>query len=242
VGLGRPRARPRTARGGCHALERDGASPEGASGPRARRRLARGGVRPSSEAETPRRGALSLNETEIRPRGTAADRLVGRCGFLGRGPFFVPGRGRAERVCDSQVCLFMFYYFSKGVFSLVIRGPLWLSSTRITYAELLDPSPGGPVGVGKGHVRRRRAIVPRNVRKPSKEVSVPRHGDVDRPYLLANTRQSSQHRGVLQTKSHLADGGVERVHLWSPPVHERGDQRGVVVEPRQPLRSGNLSS
>jgi hypothetical protein len=28
------------------------------------------------------------------------------------------------------------------------------------------------VGVGEGHVRRRRVIVPRNVREPSKEVSV----------------------------------------------------------------------
>jgi hypothetical protein len=35
---------------------------------------------------------------------------------------------------------------------------------------------------------------------------------------------------------------VEHVHLWSPPVHERGDQRGVEVEPHQPLRPGNLSS
>jgi hypothetical protein len=35
---------------------------------------------------------------------------------------------------------------------------------------------------------------------------------------------------------------VERVRLWSPPIHERGDQRGVVVEPRQPLRPRNLSS
>jgi hypothetical protein len=35
---------------------------------------------------------------------------------------------------------------------------------------------------------------------------------------------------------------VERVRLWSPPVHERGDQRDVVVEPRQSLRPGNLSS
>jgi hypothetical protein len=25
---------------------------------------------------------------------------------------------------------------------------------------------------------------------------------------------------------------VECVHLWSPPVHEHGDQRAVVVEPR----------
>jgi hypothetical protein len=32
------------------------------------------------------------------------------------------------------------------------------------YAELLDPGLGGPVGVGEGHVRRWRTIVPRNVR------------------------------------------------------------------------------
>jgi hypothetical protein len=32
------------------------------------------------------------------------------------------------------------------------------------------------------------------------------------------------------------------VCLWSPPVHERSDQRGVVVEPHQSLRPGNLSS
>jgi hypothetical protein len=35
---------------------------------------------------------------------------------------------------------------------------------------------------------------------------------------------------------------VERVHLWSPPVHERGDQWVVEVEPRQLLRPMNLSS
>jgi hypothetical protein len=77
---------------------------------------------------------------------------------------------------------------------------------RITYAELMDPSPGGPVGVGEGHVRQRRAIVPRNVREPSKEVGVPRRGDVDRHHRLASTRQSSQHCDVLQTERHLADG------------------------------------
>jgi hypothetical protein len=35
---------------------------------------------------------------------------------------------------------------------------------------------------------------------------------------------------------------VERVHLWSPPVHLCGDQWGVIVEPRQLLHQGNLSS
>jgi hypothetical protein len=94
---------------------------------------------------------------------------------------------------------------------------------RITYAELLDPSPGGPVGVGEGHVQRWRAIVLRNVREPSKEFGVLRRGDVDRHHRLTSTQQSSQHRDVLQTDRYLADGEVERVCLWSPPVHERGD-------------------
>jgi hypothetical protein len=31
---------------------------------------------------------------------------------------------------------------------------------------------------------------------------------------------------------------VECVCLWSPPVHERGDQQGVVVEPWQLLHRG----
>jgi hypothetical protein len=110
------------------------------------------------------------------------------------------------------------------------------------YAELLDPSLGGPVGVDAGQVQCRRVIVPRNVRKPSKEVSLPRREDVDRPHRLPSTWQSSQCRSVLQTQSHLADGEVERVRLWSPPVHERGDQWGIEVEPCQPLRPGNLSS
>jgi hypothetical protein len=34
---------------------------------------------------------------------------------------------------------------------------------------------------------------------------------------------------------------VEHVCLWSPPVHEHGEQRGVVVELRQPLLLRNLS-
>jgi hypothetical protein len=36
------------------------------------------------------------------------------------------------------------------------------------YVELLDPSPGGRVGVDEGQVLRQREIVPRNVREPSK--------------------------------------------------------------------------
>jgi hypothetical protein len=74
---------------------------------------------------------------------------------------------------------------------------------RITYAELLDSSLGGPVGAGEGHIKHWRAIVPRNVRELSKEVSVPRPRDVNRPHRRTSTQQSSQHRGVLQTKRHL---------------------------------------
>jgi hypothetical protein len=32
-------------------------------------------------------------------------------------------------ICGLWVCLFAFYYFSKGVFFPVIRGPLWSSPT-----------------------------------------------------------------------------------------------------------------
>jgi hypothetical protein len=69
------------------------------------------------------------------------------------------------------------------------------------------------VGVDEGHVWRRRTIVPRNVRELSKEVSLPRRGDADRPHRLPSTWHSSQHRDVLQTESHLANGEVERVRL-----------------------------
>jgi hypothetical protein len=72
------------------------------------------------------------------------------------------------------------------------------------------------VGVDEGHVRRPLVIVPRNVRKPSKEVSLPRRGDVDRLHHLASTRLSSQHRGVLHTESHLANREVERVRATGP--------------------------
>jgi hypothetical protein len=134
-------------------LKRGGDSPEGASGPRARRRIARGGLgprarrrlarggvrpssemenrprgaRPSSEMEFTRRCARSSSEAETRPRGTTADRLVSRHGFFCHGPFFALGRNHAERVLGLWSYSFAFYYFSKGVFYLVIRGPLWLS-------------------------------------------------------------------------------------------------------------------
>jgi hypothetical protein len=72
---------------GRQALERDGESPEGALDPRARRRIARGGARPSNETKFTRRGARSSSEVGTHPRGTAADHLVGCCGFFGSWAF-----------------------------------------------------------------------------------------------------------------------------------------------------------
>jgi hypothetical protein len=89
----------------------------------ARRRFAQGGVRPSSEAEAPWCSAWSSSEAEIRPRG--------RCGFLGREPFFASDCDHAERVLwfvSLFVCFLLF--FERG-FSPVIRGPLWLSPTVV---------------------------------------------------------------------------------------------------------------
>jgi hypothetical protein len=121
AGLGWPRARRSLARG-SEFLERGGDSSEGASSPRARRRFARGGVQPSSRVGTHPRGRQALerggdlwrgvwpsSEAEARPRGTAASRLVGRYGFLGRGPFSAPGRGHAE--CASWF-VGVFVYFN----------------------------------------------------------------------------------------------------------------------------------
>jgi hypothetical protein len=77
------------------------------------------------------------------------------------------------------------------------------------YAELLDASPSGTVGVGERHMRLRRTIIPRNVRELSKEVGVPRCGVVNRPHRLASTRESSQKYDILQTERHLADGKLK---------------------------------
>jgi hypothetical protein len=68
-------ARGPRARGG---LERGGDSPEGASTARARQRFARGAVEPSSEAELSWYDAWPSSETEVRPRGAEAGRLMGR--------------------------------------------------------------------------------------------------------------------------------------------------------------------
>jgi hypothetical protein len=92
--------------------------------PRARRGLARGGVKPSSEAETSWCSAWPSSEAEIRPRGTAAGCLMGRYGFLGRGPFSVLVRDRAECVLWF-VGLFVrfFIIFRKRCFPSLLRDP-----------------------------------------------------------------------------------------------------------------------
>jgi hypothetical protein len=102
---------------GRQALERGGDSPEGALGPRARRRFTRGGARPSSEAEFKWRGAWSSSEAETHPRGTATDRLVGRCGFFGPWAFPLWVATTRSVFLGFAPCSFAFYYFfEKGVF------------------------------------------------------------------------------------------------------------------------------
>jgi hypothetical protein len=59
---------------------------------------------------------------------------------------------------------------------------------------------------------------------------------------IASPAHDSPPNIAASPSRHLANGEVERVCLWSSPVHERGDQRGVVAEPRQPLHPGKLSS
>jgi hypothetical protein len=61
-----PRGRP--------ALERDGTSPEGASGPRARRNLTQGGDRPSSEAGPRARQRPALERGGTSPKGATVPR------------------------------------------------------------------------------------------------------------------------------------------------------------------------
>jgi hypothetical protein len=79
------------------------------------------------------------------------------------------------------------------------------------------------MGVAKGHVRLRCEIVPRNICEPSQEVGVPRRGDVDCPHRLASTRQSSQHRGVLQTERHHTTG------RWNVCVSGRHRSMNVAI-------------
>jgi hypothetical protein len=95
---------------GSRAASSEAETRSGLPVPRARRRLARGGVKPSSKVETSWCGAWPSSEAEIRPRGTATGCLMGRYGFLGRGPFSVLGRDHAQCVLwfvDLFVCFFI---------------------------------------------------------------------------------------------------------------------------------------
>jgi hypothetical protein len=60
------------------------------------------------------------------------------------------------------------------------------------YAKLLQPRQGGSVSVRELLVRGGRAIVPRNVREPSKELLTLVSGDVCGPQRLALTRKAHQ--------------------------------------------------
>jgi hypothetical protein len=110
VGLKRPRARRRLARG-SGSLERGGDSPGGGDSPE------RGGVKPSREAETSWCGAWPSSEAEVRPRGTAASCLMGCYSVLGCGPFSALGR-------DHEGCVLWFVglfvrfllFLERGVF------------------------------------------------------------------------------------------------------------------------------
>jgi hypothetical protein len=81
-----PLSETETCSRGRSALDRDGASLEGASSPRARRNPARGGVRPSSEAEPHPRGRPALERGKVVPvqRRTPRAKRSSARGWLGR--------------------------------------------------------------------------------------------------------------------------------------------------------------
>jgi hypothetical protein len=72
------------------------------------------------------------------------------------------------------------------------------------------------------------AILPRNVRESSKELSNTLVGDVHSSQRLARTRKSHQQGRVLKSHRHLADGKVEHVRL-RPPVIQKCAEKGVVI-------------
>jgi hypothetical protein len=81
-----PSSETETCSRGCSALERDGASLEGASSPRVRRNPTRGGVRLSIKTEPHPRGRPALERGEVVPmrcRTPRAKRISAR-GWLGR--------------------------------------------------------------------------------------------------------------------------------------------------------------
>jgi hypothetical protein len=58
------------------------------------------------------RGAEPSSEAGTHLRGTAADRLVDRCSFSGRGPFFVLGYSHADHVLGLMgmfICVLLFF-------------------------------------------------------------------------------------------------------------------------------------
>jgi hypothetical protein len=136
-------------------------------------------LRPNSSSDSP--GVVLVVRPGVRFPNHPQSELVGRrCrhGLLRRAcSIWCPSASRCRSPGRRGRSSHSFKIHRKCIQTLKIR-------VRITYAELLDPSPGGPVGVGEGHVRRWHAIVPRNVREPSKEVTLPRRGDVDRPGVV----------------------------------------------------------
>jgi hypothetical protein len=61
--------------------------------------------------------AAASSKAENHPRGTAAGRLLGRCGFFGLGPFHFGPRPHGACFLGSAAHSFVFYYFSKKGFS-----------------------------------------------------------------------------------------------------------------------------
>jgi hypothetical protein len=125
VDLGRPRARRILARG-FGSIKRGGDSPEG------RQALERGGDPPEGHQALERGGdfvarRLALERGGSLPEGYH-DRLFGGPLRLFRvvGLSLLWAATTRSVPCGLWVCLFSFYYFSKGVFSPVIRGPLRL--------------------------------------------------------------------------------------------------------------------
>jgi hypothetical protein len=130
--------------------------PEGVHSPRVRRSLARGGVQHSSEAELRPRGRLALerggvlSEAEFWYYGAG---LLERGGVLPegcRGRLLLGRRCHPGRSCSGcnwlLVSSFAFLLFCEEMgFSLVIRGPLWLSSTVAP-----EPLQWYPLGARRG--------------------------------------------------------------------------------------------
>jgi hypothetical protein len=97
--------------------------------PRTRRRIARGGTRPSSEVVSCPRGRQPLEQGGEPPEGYRGRSVGGPLWFLwavGLPALGCDHRQRVFRISSAFICV---YHFSKKGFSLVIRGPLWLSPT-----------------------------------------------------------------------------------------------------------------